>query len=195
VQRAVQGLRLAPDELAAAAQAARVRVVALGWLHSIGSHTAQREYHSEDRAALAYTACVALLEHVVQLHPHLHQRVRAARACSAACCRPGAGGRLSRTGAPLLPATLRSCSCARRLPLQVVSLLLDSLLAMGSTRQELVKLQLDLLARLLAMGQVEAVMACIAEWVPPLAACCLLPAALLEAPALVRPLLRRAADG
>ena len=74
-------------------------------------------------------------------------------------------------GCPLLPGAPRPCSCARRLPLQVVSLLLDSLLAMGSTRQELVKLQLDLLARLLAMGQVEAVMACIAEWVPPLAAC------------------------
>jgi hypothetical protein len=45
----------------------------------------------------------------------------------------------------------------------VVSLLRGSLLAMGSSLQELVKLQLDLLARLLAIGQVEPVMACIAE--------------------------------
>jgi hypothetical protein len=116
VQRAVQGLRLAPDELAAAAQAARVRVVALGWLHSIGSHTAQREYHSEDRAGLAYTACVALLEHVLQLHPHLHERVRAARRGAArppgaaAPGRPAAGQALGCCGAhmgiPASPAAL-----------------------------------------------------------------------------------------
>jgi hypothetical protein len=47
---------------------------------------------------------------------------------------------------------------------QVVHLLRDSLLAMGSAQPKLAKLQLDMLLRLLAMGQVEPVMAAMEVW-------------------------------
>jgi hypothetical protein len=46
----------------------------------------------------------------------------------------------------------------------VVHLLRDSLLALGSAQPKLAKLHLDMLLRLLAMGQVEPVMAAMDAW-------------------------------
>ncbi len=77
MQRACQGQRLTSEDQAAATQAAQLRVVALGWLHAINSHSSQRHHHKEEHAGQAYEAYSLLLEEVLRLQPQLHERVGA----------------------------------------------------------------------------------------------------------------------